>query len=336
MDDPDTPLSRVLKVLACFAKQGLLSRALYSLLKQMLFCGEDRRVLELTHKHDLSLLLEPENIEMFMLLFHEIEALAMTEAKELLSPFFSDTTLDIAHQIASFASGDSTSESMSNGGTHKELGGASSLVYGEIEFDAFTKVLEIATSGLGARTKFVDLGSGIGKALMWVCIVADFGEILGFEIIEDLWKLGQEIQGKFEKEVGPLLRSCPKLEQVCGNFLEAASVTRWVDADLVFANSTCFSECLLDEIAATAFQMKVGARFISFTLPLKSKWFKVLYKERLAMSWGPCTVFVQERTATKQRIDAAETPPSFKQEEVESYEMIGIDEGKDGEEWISV
>jgi hypothetical protein len=38
-----------------------------------------------------------------------------------------------------------------------------------------------------------------------------------------------------------------------------------------------------------------GTRFVTFTASLDSPYWKVIYKQQLAMSWGPATVFIHER-----------------------------------------
>ncbi|CAM9942026.1 unnamed protein product, partial [Discosporangium mesarthrocarpum] len=69
----------------------------------------------------------------------------------------------------------------------------------------------------------------------------------------------------------------------------------WSDGDLVFANSTCFAEDTLDAIATRAAALRPGARVITFTAALRTPWLKVISKRRHMMSWGPATVFVQEK-----------------------------------------
>ena len=45
---------------------------------------------------------------------------------------------------------------------------------------------------------------------------------------------------------------------------------------------------------------KPGTRFITFTASLDSPYWKVIYREQLAMSWGPATVFVHLRLPAAQ------------------------------------
>lgn len=49
----------------------------------------------------------------------------------------------------------------------------------------------------------------------------------------------------------------------------------WADSDLVFANSTCFPDELIVEIAAQCASLRVGSRVITFTTSLRSEYFKV-------------------------------------------------------------
>ena len=49
----------------------------------------------------------------------------------------------------------------------------------------------------------------------------------------------------------------------------------WSDGDVVFANSTCFTEELMDSLALQGASLKPGAYLITFTKGLDSKAFKV-------------------------------------------------------------
>ena len=57
-------------------------------------------------------------------------------------------------------------------------------ITGEIEFDSFAEVLRVAMRQLKSRKKFVDLGHGIGKAIMAAVFVSDFKEFHGIEILQ--------------------------------------------------------------------------------------------------------------------------------------------------------
>ena len=80
-----------------------------------------------------------------------------------------------------------------------------------------------------------------------------------------------------------------------GDFLFEAAVADWINADIVFANSTCFNAELMQLIAEKAVLMRSGSRFITFTSRLPSDAFSLLEKINLCMSWGTATCFIHVR-----------------------------------------
>jgi hypothetical protein len=75
----------------------------------------------------------------------------------------------------------------------------------------------------------------------------------------------------------------------CGSFLTPAAQATWLDADLIFANSTCFPDSLLLDIEQIAKGMRVGARIITFTTRLQSReHFALVYQKRLVMRYVLC------------------------------------------------
>ena len=86
---------------------------------------------------------------------------------------------------------------------------------------------------------------------------------------------------------------CSEIEFVLGDVLRV----NWEDADVCFANSTCFSYELMRSIAEHARKMKKGSFFVTLTKELapRSDVWEVLDSTRHRMSWGPATVFVQRK-----------------------------------------
>lgn len=76
-----------------------------------------------------------------------------------------------------------------------------------------------------------------------------------------------------------------------------ADATRvdWSDADLLFANSTCFDERLMTTLATLAERMKPGAFCVTFTKVLPSGLWRVLEAETHDMTWGKATIFIQRK-----------------------------------------
>lgn len=86
--------------------------------------------------------------------------------------------------------------------------------------------------------------------------------------------MSNNILENFKEQVGACLSNPPYISFVGGSFLDRDN--DHFDADLVFANSTCFSNELMIDIAKRAEKMRVGARFITFTVKLPSPYFKVM------------------------------------------------------------
>jgi hypothetical protein len=63
----------------------------------------------------------------------------------------------------------------------------------------------------------------------------------------------------------------------------------WSDGDVIFANSTCFSDELMSSLSVQAERLKPGAIVVTFTKGMTSQAFEVLERKRYKMSWGPAT-----------------------------------------------
>ena len=81
----------------------------------------------------------------------------------------------------------------------------------------------------------------------------------------------------------------------------------WSDADFIIANSTCFSEGLMQAMAKAAAKCKKGSWFVTLTKRLPTadenlvtksgdgrEWECVLTKA-MKMSWGVATIHVQKK-----------------------------------------
>jgi hypothetical protein len=91
----------------------------------------------------------------------------------------------------------------------------------------------------------------------------------------------------------PKLETTPILEVINGDFLKYD----WSGANLIFANSTCFSPELMKSLSTKADELKKGAFFVTFTkkLPeLSDKW-EICDGFRRLMSWGIATVYVHRK-----------------------------------------
>lgn len=71
------------------------------------------------------------------------------------------------------------------------------LVYGEVEFDSFVDILSKIDVKPGS--KFLDLGSGTGKAVYAAAMLRDFAHVCGIEYLESLHNTAVKLLPKFEK-----------------------------------------------------------------------------------------------------------------------------------------
>eukprot|EP01041_Mallomonas_annulata_P007443 gene7443-15223_t len=189
---------------------------------------------------------------------------------------------------------------------------SSTLVYGEISFEAFGITFEkikkiygrpnVGSSGPNGfmQTRggiFYDLGSGTGKPVVAAAILNNFDICYGIEILEGLHTISLEMHTEYNARGKPRLNRDiqTELSFLRGDILNM-SVRDWRDGDVVFANSTCFDDALMADIAHTAVAMKRGAFFITFTKRLPSTEFAVLEYEMHQMSWGGATVYIHQKT----------------------------------------
>jgi len=187
----------------------------------------------------------------------------------------------------------------------KGLTGQKSLIYGEVEFRSFAKVLRKISPPEGAV--FVDLGSGTGKAVFVARLLHDFGKCGGVEVLEGLHAQALKVKqryGQLKLNEYLTVGGASELSLVQGSILDdegpsagpSAGACSWHDADVVFANSTCFDDALMAQMALKARKLKPGAFFVTFTKGLASpQHFEVLERKRYKMSWGPATVYIQRR-----------------------------------------
>lgn len=169
-----------------------------------------------------------------------------------------------------------------------------SLVYGEVEYDAFECILKKATKSRGRGGIFYDLGAGSGRPVLIARIAMDFDKCIGIEYLKGLHDAACKIKRQYDKEYLPILHPDASKGQV--EFLRARiQDVDWSDGDVCFANSTCFDSELVDEISKLAEKLKPGSIFITFTKKLPSLKFQLVFHKRYRMTWGPATVFIHQK-----------------------------------------
>lgn len=198
----------------------------------------------------------------------------------------------------------------------------STLTYGEIDFKSFSIALNkirrvYGRPGVGTTPPegimqqpggmFCDIGSGTGKPSVAAAVCHPFDLVAGIEILPGLYAISLQLAVRFEEQrssmgaagtatgvpEGPLAHNT-RLAFACGDGCDF-SVYDWRNADVCFANSTCFNDALMAKVAEAAESLKKGAFFITLTKKLPSTSFTVLYQKVFKMSWGGATVFIQQK-----------------------------------------
>lgn len=161
------------------------------------------------------------------------------------------------------------------------------LTYGEMGFDAVAAVLfkirdvygkpRIGHSGragvmqsIGAGN-FIDLGSGMGKAVITAAVVHAFEKVVGVELLEGLHQISIELQKEVET-IGPGLLlteggdvRLSTIEFIRGDILDAGLA----DADVVLIHSACFTDKLMANLARhLSLQLKSGSFVITVSVQL--------------------------------------------------------------------
>jgi SAM-dependent methyltransferase len=203
------------------------------------------------------------------------------ESNSTFNDLFVDTPLEVGKSLSK------------NEREEHNLSDEKSLIYGEVEYKSFYKILRKINAKPGLT--FYDLGSGTGKAVFAARLTHDFARCIGIEILSGLHNQAFHITQRYNEGFRHLLDSSQRQHAAVykGSLLEY----NWADGDVVFANSTCFDDSLMNAMSKMAQQLKPGAIVVTFTRGLTNieGVFELLEKKREKMSWGPATVFIHRR-----------------------------------------
>lgn len=167
-----------------------------------------------------------------------------------------------------------------------------SFIYGEFDqCDSIHSLLRatLALSDKKTQLSFCDLGSGTGKisvaaALFRLELDSEvFSICYGIELIESLF---QESMKAADSLVATNDDYRDRISFLCGDLLTPQYVSIWTECDLVIANSTCFDEILMQDIAERATAMRPGTVFVTLSKPLPDvAGFALIDELRLPTSW---------------------------------------------------
>lgn len=160
------------------------------------------------------------------------------------------------------------------------------LTYGEIDFDGFLNIL-CDIPKIDQRKVFYDLGSGVGKAVMAAALLGNFRKAVGIEILSPLHFQTATISRalKEDKYFQNNKNNLPEISFLQKDFLKHD----YQEADLVFINSTCFSQELMYALSESLQTIPSGGIVLTVSQSLPSM--DVFKIKKYAFSWGGGTVF---------------------------------------------
>lgn len=150
------------------------------------------------------------------------------------------------------------------------------LVYGEITFPDFYRLLEQVNPH--DAEVFMDLGSGLGKAVFAAAMQYPHLKCVGLELLEGLYELSQGLVASYKKEL------CPgaKLEFRLGDYFKQDIS----DADIVFVAATTYPPSLVKALTNKLLELKRGARIIVLTHNLNNPGFALIGRGNYQMGWN--------------------------------------------------
>eukprot|EP00941_MAST-03F_sp_MAST-3F-sp1_P004962 g4962.t1 len=183
---------------------------------------------------------------------------------------------------------------------------STSLVYGEVTFSSVAAIFEKVKKRFGGLNEedplstgvFYDIGSGTGKTVFMAALLHPyFKKACGIEVMNSLYTESLELQFRWETKMrkSKELKNDPchnvDIEFVNGD----ATQFSWSDGAFIICNSTCFDEDLMTDLAKQADSMPIGAFLITLTKRIPSENFRLLDFEKMPMSWGNATVYIQKK-----------------------------------------
>eukprot|EP00747_Dinoflagellata_sp_TGD_P179511 gnl/TRDRNA2_/TRDRNA2_30415_c0_seq1.p1 gnl/TRDRNA2_/TRDRNA2_30415_c0~~gnl/TRDRNA2_/TRDRNA2_30415_c0_seq1.p1 ORF type:complete len:301 (+),score=48.90 gnl/TRDRNA2_/TRDRNA2_30415_c0_seq1:66-905(+) len=167
-----------------------------------------------------------------------------------------------------------------------------SLVAGEVVFASFAAMMSGLCPAPGEQ--FLDLGSGVGRAVVAFALIFPQCSAAGIEIRESLHGLAVAAAGRLRPDV----RQRVNLHR--GDMFELS----WQEASLILLNSTGFDDALLVRCVEKLSATRVGTRVVTLSVPLPSAsggvtappGLELLCQAPYRMTWGNATAYVYRRT----------------------------------------
>ena len=167
-----------------------------------------------------------------------------------------------------------------------------SLTYGEVSYEGLHAILRIIDPKEGFE--FLDLGSGLGKALFLVSVLYPCKRLIGVEMLPLLFSASKDILDGFFNEMQQRFEgvSLPEVSLVNDTFMNTVSVS---NSDIIFACATSFNDSQFHFIKESVNSMKEGSHLIVFTRPIYHDFLECVHKGVYQMGWGSPTVYIYRK-----------------------------------------
>jgi hypothetical protein len=169
----------------------------------------------------------------------------------------------------------------------------SNYTYGEIEYIGVQRILSTVFQEFGEQDyrdkTFIDLGSGIGKAVFAFALLGQFKKSTGIEILENVYTMASLVKEVYDKKG---IVNGPKVEFMNRDLNEV----ELMHYDFVFTNSTCWSDDTMARLGLKVDMMEKGSIFVNTDrqIALRNNWIK-LKPFNVKTSWGYAKTFIYKR-----------------------------------------
>lgn len=136
---------------------------------------------------------------------------------------------------------------------------------------------------------------------MAAALLHPFNKCIGIELLKGLFDLSLRVQSDYESQrevicrefpdLYPQIEDLPDLEYLLGSFFDVD----WSDSSLILANSTCFSQDMMQRIARRPVPLDTFAITLSRSIG-GGNW-DLLDSFRRPMSWGEATIYLHKRVS---------------------------------------
>ncbi len=168
-----------------------------------------------------------------------------------------------------------------------------SFVYGEVLPDSFEALMAMAQPQPSER--FVDLGCGVGKAVLLAALQFPFAELTGVEQLPSLIRASRLALRRFNRLLRPTLpaaRRDVKLTFVHGDMREL-DLRR---VNVAFAHASCFERPLVEALTQKlSVELPSGARVVVVGRVFTSPSLELVRATTCQMDWGEATAAVYRK-----------------------------------------